>query len=302
MPPVHPRGILLADEAALGEADPVQLGGIAFEPEDVAELGAAFADAEAQAMLEPACCRFASRREPAPAERCSAGQATPVAAVLRPMHGERVIARDRDRPAQAIDRQPLDQSSAAAASQSSSRSSPSAQTKKSNRHLPCGSAGRPRPAAVPRHVAGDQPLQEAAHVLAREADDGAVGRVVAAMGLQLGSAAVASQTLTIRRPDDWHVHLRDGDDAAGGRALHRAAVRARDRHAEPRAAGHHARGGRGLSRAHHRGGGPGFTPLMTCYLTDDADPDEIARGFDDGRVDRRQALSGRRDDQQRPAA
>jgi dihydroorotase len=22
---------------------------------------------------------------------------------------------------------------------------------------------------------------------------------------------VASQTLTIRRPDDWHVHLRDGD-------------------------------------------------------------------------------------------
>ena len=22
---------------------------------------------------------------------------------------------------------------------------------------------------------------------------------------------MASQTLTIRRPDDWHVHLRDGD-------------------------------------------------------------------------------------------
>ena len=28
--------------------------------------------------------------------------------------------------------------------------------------------------------------------------------------------------------------------------------------------------------------GPGFTPLMTCYLTDDADPDEIARGFEEG--------------------
>jgi len=27
---------------------------------------------------------------------------------------------------------------------------------------------------------------------------------------------------------------------------------------------------------------PGFTPLMTCYLTDQADPDEIARGFDEG--------------------
>src|SRR6476661_6810201 len=28
--------------------------------------------------------------------------------------------------------------------------------------------------------------------------------------------------------------------------------------------------------------GPGFTPLMTCYLTDNASPDEIARGFADG--------------------
>jgi dihydroorotase len=28
--------------------------------------------------------------------------------------------------------------------------------------------------------------------------------------------------------------------------------------------------------------GPGFTPLMTCYLTDRADPDEIARGHSEG--------------------
>jgi dihydroorotase len=28
--------------------------------------------------------------------------------------------------------------------------------------------------------------------------------------------------------------------------------------------------------------GPGFSPLMTCYLTDDADPDEITRGFEQG--------------------
>jgi dihydroorotase len=27
---------------------------------------------------------------------------------------------------------------------------------------------------------------------------------------------------------------------------------------------------------------PGFTPLMTCYLTDETVPDEIARGFDEG--------------------
>ena len=69
LPPVHPRGILLADEAALGEADPVQLGRIAFEPEHVAELRAAFADAEAEPVLEPADCRLGRGREPAPAER-----------------------------------------------------------------------------------------------------------------------------------------------------------------------------------------------------------------------------------------
>jgi dihydroorotase len=28
--------------------------------------------------------------------------------------------------------------------------------------------------------------------------------------------------------------------------------------------------------------GPGFTPLMTCYLTDSANPDEIARGHEEG--------------------
>src|SRR5438067_9848291 len=28
--------------------------------------------------------------------------------------------------------------------------------------------------------------------------------------------------------------------------------------------------------------GPDFTPLMTCYLTDRADPDELARGYADG--------------------
>src|SRR3546814_7415068 len=28
--------------------------------------------------------------------------------------------------------------------------------------------------------------------------------------------------------------------------------------------------------------GHGFTPLMTCYLTDDADPQEVVRGFEAG--------------------
>src|SRR5690348_11503776 len=28
--------------------------------------------------------------------------------------------------------------------------------------------------------------------------------------------------------------------------------------------------------------GPGFTPLMTCYLTDQSDADELERGFNEG--------------------
>src|SRR6185437_13262008 len=87
-------------------------------------------------------------------------------------------------------------------------------------------------------------------------------------------------TITLRRPDDWHLHLRDGamleavlpftarrfaraiimpnlvppvttvDDAEAYRARILAALPA----------------------------GADFTPLMTCYLTDTTDPDELERG------------------------
>ena len=66
-PPVHPRRILLADEAALGEADPVQFGRVAFQPEDIAQLGPALADAEAQAVFEPFV--LLRRQEPRRAQR-----------------------------------------------------------------------------------------------------------------------------------------------------------------------------------------------------------------------------------------
>jgi hypothetical protein len=61
-PPVHPRRILLADVAALSEADAVELGCVAFEPEEVAKLGAALAHAQAKAVLEPAARRFGRGR------------------------------------------------------------------------------------------------------------------------------------------------------------------------------------------------------------------------------------------------
>ena len=90
--------------------------------------------------------------------------------------------------------------------------------------------------------------------------------------------------LTIRRPDDWHLHLRDGamlrtvvpfTARQFGRAIvmpnlvppvttmaEAASYRDRILAAVP--------------------AGMEFTPLMTCYLTDNTDPDEVEAGHRDG--------------------
>ncbi|WP_312382354.1 dihydroorotase [Atlantibacter subterraneus] len=95
---------------------------------------------------------------------------------------------------------------------------------------------------------------------------------------------VSSQELTIRRPDDWHVHLRDGEmlnivvpytSETYGRAIVMpnlappvttvdAARAYRQRILDAVPAGH------------------SFEPLMTCYLTDTLDADELERGFNEG--------------------
>lgn len=87
--------------------------------------------------------------------------------------------------------------------------------------------------------------------------------------------------ITLRRPDDWHIHLRDDEmlntvlpytSEVYGRAIVMpnlvppvttvsAAIAYRDRIMAARPAGHN------------------FQPLMTCYLTDSLDPDEIETGF-----------------------
>jgi len=94
--------------------------------------------------------------------------------------------------------------------------------------------------------------------------------------------------ITIRRPDDWHLHLRDGPMLAAvlpftaarfARAIVmpnlsppvRTAADAgayRDRIMAALPSGHSA--------------GARFTPLMTCYLTDDTDADDLIRGFEAG--------------------
>jgi dihydroorotase len=90
--------------------------------------------------------------------------------------------------------------------------------------------------------------------------------------------------ITIRRPDDWHLHVRDGEMLKAvlpytandfGRAIlmpnlvppvlttaDAVAYRERVVAALPK--------------------GSRFTPLMTCYLTDETDPDDVERGFRDG--------------------
>ena len=93
---------------------------------------------------------------------------------------------------------------------------------------------------------------------------------------------MANETLTIRRPDDWHVHLRDGDMLKAvapytARQFARAIVM--PNLSPPMTSVEAAKAYRDRIIA---AAGPGFTPLMTCYLTDGADPDEIARGFEEG--------------------
>src|ERR1700749_4800973 len=90
-------------------------------------------------------------------------------------------------------------------------------------------------------------------------------------------------SVTIRRPDDWHVHLRDG-------AMLKAVL--------PYTAAQFARGiimpnlvppvtTTAAAAAYRdrivaaRPKDSDFEPLMTCYLTDATQPDEIEAGFRD---------------------
>ena len=90
------------------------------------------------------------------------------------------------------------------------------------------------------------------------------------------------QSLTIRRPDDLHVHLRDGEMLARvapftARQFARAIVM--PNLAPPVTSVETAAAYRERIRT---AAGADFTPLMTAYLTDQADPAELARGFEEG--------------------
>ncbi len=93
-----------------------------------------------------------------------------------------------------------------------------------------------------------------------------------------------AERITIRKPDDWHLHVRDGAMLKAslpytakhfGRAilmpnLLPPVLNVKD------AIGYRARVVNALPE------GSSFKPLMTCYLTDDTDPDEVESGFREG--------------------
>ena len=86
--------------------------------------------------------------------------------------------------------------------------------------------------------------------------------------------------LTIRRPDDWHVHLRDGamlEVVAQHTARQFARAIVMPNLTPPVTSVAAAEAYRTRIRA-ALGEGVDFTPLMTCYLTDQADAAAIAAG------------------------
>lgn len=90
--------------------------------------------------------------------------------------------------------------------------------------------------------------------------------------------------LILRRPDDWHLHLRDGAMLKAvlpftARQFARAIVMPNLAPPITSVAAAEAYRARILAALPE---GADFTPLMTCYLTDDASPAEIARGHAEG--------------------
>ncbi|MFT7573132.1 MAG: dihydroorotase [Paracoccaceae bacterium] len=97
-------------------------------------------------------------------------------------------------------------------------------------------------------------------------------------------AVTSVDTLTIRRPDDWHLHLRDGDMLRAvlpftANVFGRAIIMPNLTLPVARAADAAAYRDRIMAALP---AGADFTPLMTAYLTDGTDPEDLAQGHADG--------------------
>ncbi|RYH02798.1 dihydroorotase [Salipiger sp. IMCC34102] len=94
----------------------------------------------------------------------------------------------------------------------------------------------------------------------------------------------APTELTLRRPDDWHLHLRDGDMLRAvlpETARHFARAIVMPNLVPPVVTSTDAVAYRDRIRAALPEGSD-FTPLMTLYLTEDTDPDDVERAHAEG--------------------
>lgn len=92
------------------------------------------------------------------------------------------------------------------------------------------------------------------------------------------------QTLTISRPDDWHVHLRDGDMLRTvlphtAKVFGRAIIMPNLKMPVTTTEKAHAYRDEIIAATPH---GVKFTPLMTVYLTDNTHAEDISKGFAKG--------------------
>jgi dihydroorotase len=95
----------------------------------------------------------------------------------------------------------------------------------------------------------------------------------------------SASRLIIRRPDDWHVHLRDDEmlrSVVGYTARQFGRAIVMPNLSPPVTTAAQAAAYRDRIRAAVPAAHASFEPLMTCYLTDESDPDDIARGFEAG--------------------
>ncbi|KVT41028.1 dihydroorotase [Burkholderia ubonensis] len=100
------------------------------------------------------------------------------------------------------------------------------------------------------------------------------------------SNASSPATLTLARPDDWHLHVRDGEMLAAvlphtARQFGRAIIMPNLKPPVTTTAQAHAYRERILAAVP---AGVAFEPLMTLYLTDNMPPDEIRRARESGFV------------------
>lgn len=103
------------------------------------------------------------------------------------------------------------------------------------------------------------------------------------------SSSAQPSSITIARPDDWHLHVRDGAMLAAvlphtARQFGRAIIMPNLRPPVTTTAMAQAYRERILAALPKDGPGAAFEPLMTLYLTDNTPPDEIKRARESGFV------------------